>query len=83
MVDNIYSRRDEAWQRIQEQRGREDGEDAAAAIGSAPSGYRLNTCDPEVLLLLRADGTRVAAFSARGATATSIRNAAEDDRGAN
>ena len=38
---------------------------AAEALGSAPTGYRLKTCDPEVLLLLRADGTRVAAFSAR------------------
>ncbi len=57
-------------------------EDAADVVGSAPSGYRLNTCDPEVLLLLRADGSRVAALSARGATATSIRNAAEDDLGA-
>jgi hypothetical protein len=41
--------------------------------------YVLNTSDPDVLLLQRADGTTAAAFSARGATVRGILEAAEQD----
>ncbi|MBA2713320.1 MAG: hypothetical protein H0U55_07180 [Rubrobacteraceae bacterium] len=44
-----------------------------------PPDYALNASDPDVLLLLRADGTTAAAFSARGATARGILEAAEHD----
>jgi hypothetical protein len=50
-----------------------------AQAASLPPDYALNASDPDVLLLLRADGTTAAAFSARGATARGILEAAERD----
>jgi len=44
-----------------------------------PPDYALNASDPDVLLLLRADGTTAAVFSARGATVRGIMEAAEQD----
>jgi hypothetical protein len=44
-----------------------------------PPGYALDASDPEVLLLLRPDGARAAAFSARGVTAEGILEAAGQD----
>jgi hypothetical protein len=44
-----------------------------------PPGYALDASDPDVLLLLRADGTMAAAFSATGASARGIVEAAEQD----
>jgi hypothetical protein len=44
-----------------------------------PPGYALDASDPEVLLLLRPDGARAAAFSARGVTAEGILEAARQD----
>ncbi len=41
--------------------------------------YVLDESDPDILMLRRADGTFVAAFSARGATREGIRQAAEED----
>ncbi len=46
---------------------------------SLPPGYALDASDPDVLLLLRADGTTAAAFSARGASTRGIMEAAEQD----
>jgi hypothetical protein len=45
-----------------------------------PLGYRLRR-DPELLLLLRPDGSVAAAFSARGANEESVELAAWEDRG--
>lgn len=44
-----------------------------------PPGYLLDASDPDVLLLLREDGTTVAVFSAMGATAEGLLEAAEED----
>jgi hypothetical protein len=44
-----------------------------------PPGYALDASDPDLLLLLREDGTTAAAFSARGATVCGIMEAAERD----
>jgi len=44
-----------------------------------PPGYALDASDPDVLLLLRPDGARAAAFSARGATAEGVLEAARQD----
>ena len=44
-----------------------------------PSGYRLDTSDPDILFLRRADGTVVCAFSARGAAAGAVEDAARKD----
>jgi hypothetical protein len=44
-----------------------------------PSGYALDASDPELLLLLRPDGARAAAFSARGATVEGILEAVGQD----
>lgn len=44
-----------------------------------PPGYVLDASDPDVLLLLREDGTTAAAFSAMGATAGGMLKAAEED----
>ena len=41
--------------------------------------YVLDESDPDILMLRRADGSFVAAFSARGATREGIRQAAEED----
>ena len=46
-----------------------------------PPGYALDTCDPDVLLLLRPDGTSAAVFSARGVSADGILDAAGEDCG--
>lgn len=46
-----------------------------------PPGYALDTCDPDVLLLLRPDGTSAAVFSARGVSAEGIMEAAGQDCG--
>ena len=48
--------------------------------GFLPAGYRLDETDLDVVVLRRADGSSVAAFSALGATEESIRSAAEEDR---
>ena len=45
-----------------------------------PLGYRLQR-DPDLLLLLRPDGSVVAAFSARGAAEEAVERAAWGDRG--
>ncbi len=44
-----------------------------------PSGYRLDDSDPDILFLRRADGTVAAVFSAQGATAGSVEDAARED----
>ena len=44
-----------------------------------PSGYRLDESDPDVLLLRRADGTVAGVFSAQGATAGALEDAAWED----
>ena len=41
--------------------------------------YHLNESDPDVVVLRRQDGAFVAAFSARGATDSSIVDAARED----
>ncbi len=41
-----------------------------------PSGYRLDQSDPDVVLLQRADGTVAGLFSAWGATAGALEDAA-------
>lgn len=46
---------------------------------SLPPGYALDTSDPDALLLLRADGTTAAMFSARGVTVVGILEAAGQD----
>jgi hypothetical protein len=46
-----------------------------------PTGYALDPSDPDVLLLLRPDGTTAAVFSSRGVTAGGILEAAGMDRG--
>ncbi len=56
-----------------------DARGAQAGGPPLPPGYALDISDPDVLLLLRADGTTAAAFSARGATARGILEAAEHD----
>ena len=45
-----------------------------------PLGYRLRR-DPDLLLLLRPDGSVAAAFSARGANEEAVELAAWEDRG--
>jgi hypothetical protein len=50
-----------------------------AQAASLPPDYILNVSDPDVLLSQRADGTTAATFSARGTTARSIPEAAEQD----
>lgn len=51
---------------------------------SLPHGYVLDASDPDVVLLLRADGTSAAMFSARGVSAEGIMEAAwQDARAAN
>ena len=53
-------------------------------VPSLPHGYVLNASDPDVVLLLRADCTTAAVFSARGVTAHGILEAAgQNDRAAN
>jgi hypothetical protein len=42
--------------------------------------YFLDESDPDIVMLLRQDGSFVAAFSARGATEEGILDAAEEDR---
>ena len=44
-----------------------------------PSGYRLDTSDPDILYLRRADGTVAGVFSAQGATAWAVEDAARED----
>jgi len=44
-----------------------------------PPGYALDASDPDALLLLRAEGTTAAMFSARGVTAEGILEAAAQD----
>ena len=44
-----------------------------------PSGYRLDDSDPDILFLRRADGTVAAVFSAQGATAGALEDAAWED----
>ena len=56
-----------------------DARGAPAEGPPLPPGYALDISDPDVLLLLRADGTTAAAFSALGATARGITDAAEQD----
>ena len=46
-----------------------------------PTGYALDPSDPDVLLLLRPDGTTAAVFSSRGVTAQGVLEAAGNDRG--
>jgi hypothetical protein len=46
-----------------------------------PTGYDLDPSDPDVLLLLRPDGTTAAVFSSRGVTAGGVLEAAGIDRG--
>ncbi|HEX5848483.1 MAG TPA: hypothetical protein VFY59_04745 [Rubrobacter sp.] len=46
-----------------------------------PPGYDLDPSDPDVLLLLRPDGTTAAVFSSRGVTAEGVLEAAGKDRG--
>lgn len=46
-----------------------------------PTGYALDPSDPDVLLLLRPDGTTAAVFSSRGVTAEGLLEAAGTDRG--
>jgi hypothetical protein len=46
-----------------------------------PIGYALDPSDPDVLMLLRPDGTTAAVFSARGVTAKGVLEAAGNDRG--
>ncbi|MGH3146752.1 MAG: hypothetical protein ACRDTR_13235 [Rubrobacter sp.] len=58
-------------------RGAEAGAEAGAP--PLPPGYALDASDPDLLLVLREDGTVAAAFSARGATAEGILEAAEQD----
>lgn len=41
--------------------------------------YYLDDSDPDIVILRRSDGAFVAAFSARGATKGTIREAAEED----
>jgi hypothetical protein len=49
-----------------------------------PHGYVLDASDPDVVLLLRADGTTAAVFSARGVTDHgTLQAAGQDDRAAN
>ena len=55
---------------------------SAYLLGSSlPTGYAPDPSDPEVLLLVRPDGTTVALFSARGVTAEGVLEAAGPDRG--
>ena len=51
----------------------------APLTSGLPPGYALDASDPDLLLLLREDGTTAAAFSARGATACGIMEAVERD----
>jgi hypothetical protein len=44
-----------------------------------PSGYTLDKSDPDILVLRRADGSFVAAFSSRAVTSEGIREAVEAD----
>jgi hypothetical protein len=44
-----------------------------------PPGYVLDILDPDVMFLLREDGSMVAAFSTAGSTPESIRHTAERD----
>jgi hypothetical protein len=46
---------------------------------SLPGYYFIDESDPDVVVLHRADGSFVAAFSAQGATKEGIRQAAEED----
>ena len=48
--------------------------------GFLPAGYRLDETDADVVVLRRADGSFVAAFSVQGAPEGSIRAAAEEDQ---
>jgi hypothetical protein len=45
-----------------------------------PPGYLLDASDPDVLILRRLNGSSVAAFVARSADPTEVRNAAEVDQ---
>lgn len=62
-------------------RGAEVGAEAGAKAGAPPlpPGYAVDASDPDLLLLLRPDGTMAAAFSATGATTDGILEAAEQD----
>lgn len=51
----------------------------APLTSGLPPGYALDASDPDLLLLLREDGTTAAAFSARGATLCGIMEAVERD----
>ena len=53
-----------------------------AQMAGLPKNYRLDETDPGVVVLLRDDGTFVAAFSARGATKEGLVEAAREDYGA-
>lgn len=55
------------------------GCDAWAGWSPLPPGYALDASDPDVLHLLRANGTTAAAFSARGAIIRGVMEAAEHD----
>ena len=44
-----------------------------------PKRYYVDESDPDIIVLLREDGTFVAAFSARGATREGIVEAARED----
>ncbi len=52
---------------------------AEAGAAPLPRGYALDASDPDLLFLVRADGTKAAAFSATGATAEGVLEAAEED----
>ncbi len=56
-----------------------DASGAQARGKPLPSCYAPDFSDPDALLLLRVDGTTAAAFSARGASAWGVTEAAEED----
>ena len=57
-------------------------ENEATQVAELPKHYYLDESDPDIVVLLREDGTFVAAFSARGATKEGIVEAAQEDYGA-